>query len=246
MNRNFLITGATSEIGHHLAKDLVKNHNNVRLLLASRKYNADLDGLQSDFVKYLHGMDLLMPENCAHISQECEATFDGPFSIVHSVGDFWDHVPFPEIDAINAQHMMNSHYITLYGLLQALIPLLIKNGGGKILAFSCNSVRHNYPYMVPFTAAKAAVEALIKCIAHEYAKYGIVANALALSSVQTEAVRQSKPHGDFDHYIHIDSLTNTILDVLSSNTMINGNIINCYTYSESFYNSGYFQRIKQP
>lgn len=242
---NILISGANSEIGKKLSNFLIaKNDKSLKLILTSRTHNQQLEKLQTESVRYLYGMDLLLENNNKRIADVCNEFFNGPFNFVHSVGDFWDHVPFTEVPTERARRIMDSHYTTLYGLLQSLIPIMIQKGGGKILTFSCNSVKFNYPYMIPFTSAKAAVEALTKCIAHEYVKNNINANTIALSSVQTEAVKKSKPFGDFEHYISMDSLSELILEILSANSLINGSIINCFTYSESFYNEGYFQRIR--
>jgi len=46
--------------------------------------------------------------------------------------------------------------------------------------------------MAAFTSAKAACECLIKCIANEYSQYGIIANAIALSTILTPKVKKSK------------------------------------------------------
>lgn len=246
ITNNFLITGASSSIGSDLVTYLSGQEFESKLILTSRRAVPGLEQIASSSldVKYITDMDLLEQGNSKIIAQECKSFFSGKFCVIHSVGNFWDHVPFTKIDTKSAQEMMNSHYLTFYGLMQEVIPVLVDKGGGSVLAFSCNSVQHNYPYMIPFTAAKAAVEALVKCLAHEYAKKGISANALALSSVQTERVKESKPSGDFEHYIPKSELSKTIFETVRLNQMVNGNILSCYIYSDSFYNQGYFQRIR--
>ena len=180
---NIIITGASSAIGRKLAECLNKQMDaSWKIILTSRSNDALLSKLQSRNIKYISGIDLLRKDKIARLAKECDLFFDGPFYLVHSVGDFWDHVPFSEINAENAKKIMDSHYTTLYGVLQQLLPIMIQKGGGRVLAFSCNSVRFNYPWMIPFTAAKAAVEALVKCIANEYSKNNIIANVIALSS----------------------------------------------------------------
>jgi NAD(P)-dependent dehydrogenase (short-subunit alcohol dehydrogenase family) len=191
-------------------------------------------------------MDLLVMKNNEKIANECKVFFEGPFSFVHSVGDLWDHIPFTDVSTERARNIMDSHYGTLYAVLQSVLPLMIKKGGGKIVAYSCNAVNYNFPNMLPFNAAKAAVEATIKCIAHEYSNQNIVANVLALSSLQTDAVKKSKPHGDYEHYLPLNEICETTLDILNlNNNLVNASVINCYKYSDSYYNKGYFERIKK-
>jgi 3-oxoacyl-[acyl-carrier protein] reductase len=242
--KSFVITGANSHIGKGIISYLLKE-GNVNLLLTSRSHDSDLENLVSENVSYYPGLDLLDQSKLLDLQSYADKQFDGPFNLVHSVGFFWYHVPFSEVSMKNAKEMMDSHYTTLYGTCQSLLPIMIKKGGGRIIAFSCNSVNFHFPFMAAFTSAKAAVESLIKCIAHEYAQNNIVANSLALSSMQTEVVKASKPFGDYEHYIPISDLCITISELLSMKSdIVNGNTINCYKYSESYYNQGYFQRIK--
>lgn len=242
---NYLITGATSGIGKAIINKLIDNKDN-KLFLTSRSSDSSLEQIVSKTITYHSEIDLRELHKRNDIIEKIDSFFDESFTIIHCAGDFWDHLPFLEVSTERASSMMESHYGTLYSTLQAALPLLIKKGGGKILTFSCNAVNYNFPNMLPFNAAKAAVEATIKCIAHEYAKHNIVANAIALSSLQTQKVKESKPNGDYEHYINLSDISDTVLEIANlTNHLANGNVINCYQYSESYYNSGYFQRIKQ-
>ena len=139
----------------------------------------------------------------------------------------------------------NSHYATVYCAGKIVLPHMKKLGGGRFMTFSCNSVRYLYPNMAPFCSAKAAVEALTQCIAHEYAEFGVSANCFRLSSLKTPEVVDSKPHGDSEHYMEVSEITNVIRNFSENmNIFLNGSIIELYEFSKSFYNKGYFERIR--
>ncbi len=242
---NYIITGATSSTGQVLAQ-LVTNDKNSKLVLISRSLNETLKSLENSNVKYFSGVDLFKFHDYNEIIRFIDSTFNEPFSLIHTAGDFWEHLPFLEVELDTAINMMNSHYGTLYAVCHALLPIMIKKGGGKIITYSCNATNYNFPNMLPFTAAKAAVEATIKCIAHEYSQHNIVANAIAISSLKTEANKRSKPYGDYEHYLSLEELGYTTLDLLNQRgKLMNGSVINCFEHSDSYYNQGYFQRIKQ-
>jgi len=243
---NILITGASSAVGIKLSNLVAEQKDDSwRIILSSRSSNADLSELQSTNIKYVGGIDLLKQDDIEVLAKESASFFAGPFNISHSVGEFLDRVPFTGIKTERAKNIMDSHYTTLYGLLQHLIPVMIGKGGGRVLAFSCNSVRYNYPHMASFTAAKAALEALVKSIANEYAMNNIIANALELSSIQSEVDRQSKPHGDFEHYLPLETIAETVLKILDMSSIVNGAVVNCFSYSHSFFNEGYFSRNRK-
>lgn len=116
-------------------------------------------------------------------------------------------------------------------------------GEGKIFAFSCNSVKYNYPDLAVFTSSKVAVECLIKCVANEYSKFNIIANVFALPSIKTKSVIATKPELYHKDYATIDELVNCIeLECENISPHINGNIINLFKYSEPFYYKGYYER----
>src|SRR5206468_190780 len=109
-----------------------------------------------------------------------------------------------------------------------------------------NSVRYNYPWMAPFTAAKSALESLTRSLANEYSAHNLRFNSLVLSSVQTPKVHESKPHGDFEHYLPPRDLVPVIDFLLSPEAyLVNGNSIQLFDHSESFFHQGYFQRIEK-
>lgn len=244
---NYVITGATSSTGQALAKMIAEDDRN-KLVLISRSHSLELEELSKkrDTIKYFSGIDLLLNfEKQKGILDFIDDYFDSPFSLIHLAGNFWYHDNFLDVNTETAINMMNSHYGTLYSVCQSIIPIMKNKKGGKILTLSCNATDFHFPNMLPFTAAKAAVEAAVKCIAHEHAKDKIMANAIAISSLKTEANKKSKPYGDYEHYIALEKLSEVIIDFLQFNNLVNGSIINCFEYSKSYYDDGYFLRIKQ-
>jgi len=188
--------------------------------------------------------DLTKPECCEQIAKAANARFKGSFGFVHSVGDFWDHVPFLKFDPEKANHMFESHVTTFYNILQALVPVLKVKGGGSCVGFSCNSVRYNYPWMASFTASKNAIDSLVRSLANEFSGDKIRFNSLILASVRTKKVKHSKPHGDFAHFIPPKDIVPVVRFLLSKDAyLVSGNTINLFRHSRRFFRSGYFERI---
>lgn len=235
---NYLITGANSEIGKALAKRLIKHGHKVILVSRSNK-----DSKLFKKVPWLDGVDLSVEQDLIELKEFTKANFKSPFIFIHSVGDFWEHKSITQTSFSEVQKLINSHYVTLFGAIQAVVPIMQNIGGGKIFAFSCNSVKYNYPDMAAFTSAKAAVECLLKCVANEQAKYNITANTFALPSIKTNSVIATKPKEFHDDYATLDELTDVIEQISKSITpLLNGNTINLFKYSRSFYHKGYYER----
>jgi len=243
--RNIVITGANSQLGNAIMRRATNDYDSQ--IIATTRSSADLSEFEKNKnITHLTGINLTKEQDINKLSQIVDEKFIDKFDIIHSVGNFWYHVPFKEYEMHQAKEMMESHYLTLYNVCYNLIPKMINNGGGHIIGFSCNSVKYNYPLMAAFTAAKAAVETLIKCIANEYSKDKIIANAFALASLQTNTVEQSKPFGDFENFMSTDAVAKAVLKINDEGfEYLNGNIINLFKYSDSFFNEGYLKRNKK-
>lgn len=240
--KSIILTGASSHLGQTLLKEIITKYD-YKIITTSRSPDDLTFNIDSSRHMHLNGINLTKEACLRKLRKTATSFIKDKFDIIHSVGNFWYHVPFSDYPIESAKAMMESHYLTLYGVCSEMLPLMIENGGGHIIAFSCNSVRYNYPNMAAFTSAKAAVETFIKCLANEYSKYNIVANVMALASLQTDTVKKSKPYGDFDNFMSLKKVAKTILKINDEElSYLNGNIINLFKHSDSFYNVGYLER----
>jgi NAD(P)-dependent dehydrogenase (short-subunit alcohol dehydrogenase family) len=240
--RNLLVTGATSA----LARSLIHRageESYFRILAVSRSSTEVI--AHPGLVEFRRetNIDMANAADITLLSTYIEEFFSERFDVVHFSGDFWRHKPLICTDFLEISSMIFSHYLTLCGVAQAATPSMVKHGGGRLVAFSCNSVGYNYPDMAPFTAAKAAVESFIKCFANEYACYGVSASALALPTMNTEAIVQEKPLGDHANYLQPRDLADFIVsNVLQQPPISTGNIIKVIKHSPSFYGKSFFER----
>ncbi len=240
-HKNLIVLGASSDIGKSLLQKASKD-SSLSILAVSR--SESLHKLEaSSRINFLSGYDLTS-ENClAQLSSKAKELFEGPITVVHCVGDFWHHKPLVDTKFSEIASMLTSHVLTLFGIAKYLTPVLIENGGGQLIAFSCNSVIYNYPDMAPFTASKAAIESFTKSYANEYAGYGISACAVALPTIRTPKVLLEKVDGDHKNYVTPEDLASFILDeLLTMPQIVNGNVVKLFKHSSTFYNKSYYDR----
>ena len=240
--KQIVITGISSELGKILGS-ILADSTGVKIIGTMRRKRTKQDKFPPN-IHLLDECDLTKSECCNQVAELAGQSFQGPFGFIHSVGDFWDHVPFLEYGSKKASSMFESHVTTFYNILQTLIPVMKVKGGGSSIAFSCNSVRYNYPWMASFTASKSAVDSLVRSLANEFSGDRMRFNSLVLASLKTEKVKGSKPHGDFSHFIPPEDLVPVIKFLLSPDSyLINGSTMNLFQHSAQFYHSGYFERV---
>ncbi len=74
---------------------------------------------------------------------------------------------------------------------QAVMPVMERQGGGRIVSISMTLHYRGWPLMAHATAAKAGVDALTRTLAVEWAPHGIRVNAVAPGPIPTEGVRKA-------------------------------------------------------
>ena len=234
-----LVTGASSDIGTALCRRLERRQ--AKVIGTYRSNRPCLDSV----VFPGQGIDLSLETGLDVLLGFVEEQFRGPFAVVHCVGDFWEHAPLDRCSPEVARRMITSHYLTLYGVLHRLLPVMAKVGGGRIIALSCTSTGFYYPEMAAFTPAKSAIEALVRCVANEWLPYGVSANAVALSTIGTAKVKKSpsKPLSEEETYVTPEELAVFLEELLFlSSPHFSGNVVRPLKYSHTFYNRGYFER----
>jgi NAD(P)-dependent dehydrogenase (short-subunit alcohol dehydrogenase family) len=240
--KNLLVTGATSALAQSLLHR-ASEESSFRILAVSRSSTGDCSYPGIVEFRRESNIDMANPAGIKLLSTYIEEFFSERFDVVHFSGDFWRHKPLLCTDFLEIGSMISSHYLTLCGVAQAATPSMIRHGGGRLVAFSCNSVGYNYPDMAPFTAAKAAVESFVRCFANEHACYGLSASALALPTMHTEAIIQEKPLGDHANYLKPAELADFIIsNVLQQPPFSTGNVIKVIKHSPSFYGKSFFDR----
>lgn len=242
---NYLITGANSFLGKAIIKFLSKDINN-KLLIVTRNFTDFSEYNDNPNVFYQNEIDLLDAKCLKSLADKCDTYFEGKLNIINCVGYYKGQEPFEETSIEEAKRIFDSNFVCVYNTANALIPYLIKNKGGHFICFSCKSVKYKYPLMAPFSASKAALDCLVGSLANEYSKIGLVANSFSLSTLDTEFERTVKPFGDFDNWLKLDEVATIIEKIVTSDfDIMNGNTIDLFKYSESFFKKSYFDRIKK-
>lgn len=246
MKNSFLITGANSFLGKNMVKYLL-NNTNTKIFITTRSKNKEFFSLtKKPNVFYLPEINLINEDDLNALVKEVNKKIKGKFNIINCVGYFPKYNYIHRISLKEAKEIFESNLMTIYGIANKFIPLLIKRKGGHFIAFSTHTQYQHYPEMVAFTSAKIAVESIISGIANEYSKYNICANSFAISTILSETEKKLKPNGDFKNWLTANEVCKSVYEFISNdNISINGNAIHLFKYSPSFFHQSYYERIKR-
>lgn len=92
----------------------------------------------------------------------------------------------------------------------AVVPVMLKQGGGKIINISAASSREGVAQMGAYVASKSAVLRLTETMAAELREQGINVNAVLPSIIDTAANRNAMPGADYSKWVKPLELANVI------------------------------------
>lgn len=242
--KSYVITGASSYLGRALASYFCKTGN--RVVLVSRRECEELSSYQSDDVLYLSGLNLVDEKDLDTLRKKVSLFIDGQFHVINCVGYFPDYISIENLSLEAARRVLESNVLAVFGIANRLLPLMAERGGGHFVGFSMHTAYQNYPFMALFSAAKVALESFIKGISNEYLKYGIYANVISLSTLQTEIELKMKPHGDYDNWLRAVDVCKIVDKLIKHSAgLVNGSVIHTYKYSDTFFGESYIDRIRK-
>src|SRR6266849_2435609 len=101
--KSIVITGISSELGNIAAHEFAREDGSQIIGTMRRSLRAD-DGFPPN-IHVFENCDLTKPECCMSLARLASEKFSEAFGFVHSVGDFWEHVPFLDFGPDQARKM---------------------------------------------------------------------------------------------------------------------------------------------
>jgi NAD(P)-dependent dehydrogenase (short-subunit alcohol dehydrogenase family) len=197
--RLIAVTGASRGIGAAIAIELARRGFRVACLTRSGKppEAGSIAGLERAFVSHICDVN---DEGSVAAALRAIAQENGLHGLVNNAGIHLDGASH-ELDTATYEQVMRTNATSVFTACREAYPYLVQAGGGTILNigsfFDKIGVKRNLAYC----ASKAAVGAITRCLAVEWASKGIRVLDVAPGYVVTDLNRQSLEHGPVREYI---------------------------------------------
>jgi NAD(P)-dependent dehydrogenase (short-subunit alcohol dehydrogenase family) len=199
-----IVTGGSSGIGLAIATRLAaagaavmvsgrKADTGASACRTMRSTGADVDFFAADVTNEAAVQDLVAAT---------EARFGAVAILVNNAGPSGDAFGLGAIHALPSNTFSHAMDIGAMGALyccQAVLPQMMAAGRGVILNISAIAATRALPLMGAYAMSKAALEALGRQVANDYARHGIRCNNLVVGTVRPESADISTLPGHFDH-----------------------------------------------
>jgi len=234
----YLLTGSTGALGAAFCVELRRRGHRVLTVSTSRLAHSEPDHIVCDLAE---------PQSSHELRAAIAAVDSTRLHAINCVGMFPGHMTIDEADGTLFASSIRSNLLSVYNVAHALLPLMRKRGGGHFVAFSPHTLYQAYPLMAVFDVAKAGMEQLIRHIANEHVEHGVVANTIAIATLNTEEERRLKPYGDHQQWLPPEEVARSVCDFIagsSSPAIANGNVLHMFAYSKSYFHQAYYDRIR--
>ena len=160
--------------------------------------------------------DLRNRESCSEAVGRILRQFEKIDILVNVAGGFLMGDPVHEASDETWDFLFDLNSRSIMNMAAAIVPGLIKQGGGKIINIAAKAAVTGAPNMGIYTASKAAVMRLTESMALELRENNINVNAIMPSLIDTTRNRQDMPDADFSKWVTPAQIAD-VIGFLSSN-----------------------------
>ncbi len=208
-NKRVVITGAGGGLGQTVS--LVAAEQGAELILLDLRFPDPLPaGLESARTVALDLCDLAACQQCFAGLGQIDAVFN-------LAGGFAMGVPTHAEDDAQWDEMFKLNVSTLRNVLKAVVPVLQKQGHGKIVNVGAMGALQGNAMMSAYSASKSVVMRLTESLSGELREQGINVNAVLPSVIDTPRNRADMPDADPAKWVAPRDLANVICFLGSEN-----------------------------
>lgn len=185
-----LITGASSDIGANLIKEvnekydfIIAHHNGdeSNLLEMKEKLGEKLIFIEGNFKD---------EEATYKFVTDIKKTEKIPTHIVHLPAGKFENMKFSKLTWDKFENDLNIALRSLVIVLNEFLPIMAKNKYGKIVVMLTSCTTNIPPkYLASYVTSKYALLGLVKALANEYADRGIRINGVSPTMIETKFLR---------------------------------------------------------
>ena len=230
-NQIVLITGASGNLGKAVARAFL-SANGCMVLVdhALRGLDDILPELTNPSdVYYLAPYDSTHPESAQAVVAKAMDRFGRIDILVNTVGGHKAGTPLHETDIQTLDYLFNLNARSAYVISQAVVPVMLANGSGKIILVSGRAALSGSANSSAYSASKATVLRFTESLAAELKEKNINVNCVLPGIIDTPQNREANPCADTSKWVAPEAIADVILFLASpAARAVNGAAIPVY------------------
>lgn len=214
-NKVVMVTGAAGSLGKAVAAAYSAAGASLVLVDVNAKVLAE--AYHAEKAPHLClAADLTDPASIRDAVSQAQGKF-GPIDVLCNIaGGFRMGEPVHETSAETWALMMNMNTMTMLNTVQAVVPVMLANGGGKIVNIGAGAGQRGQAHMGAYSASKSVVIRLTESMAAELREQNINVNCVLPSIIDTPQNRADMPDADPKRWVAPTDLAQVILFLTST------------------------------
>ncbi len=176
-NRKVLVVGGASGFGLGCARELLKRGARVAIGDVNQASLRKAAGQLKNARLVTVAMDVTSLSSVRKAVAKCARRLGGLDTLVNSAG-ILAITPFEEVSEKEWDRILSVDLKGVFLACQAASPLLRKSGRGRIINISSDAGKIGFPFIAPYSAAKAGMIGMSRSIGAELARDGVTVNCI--------------------------------------------------------------------
>ncbi len=212
-----IVTGAAGNLGVGVAQAFLKSSANLVLVDHSQGKFASLfpDLINSKDHLLEEGVDLTEEEPVNGLADKVYKQFGSIYALVNIAGGYRGGTPVHETPLETWDFLLNLNARTVFSACQAVIPIMLNQGSGKIINIAARQGLKGGAKMGAYSVSKSAVIRLTESMSAELKAHNINVNCILPGTIDTPENREAMPASDFKRWVSPNDLAEVILFLAS-------------------------------
>jgi NAD(P)-dependent dehydrogenase (short-subunit alcohol dehydrogenase family) len=231
-NRVAVITGGTGALGRAVSERFLEEGARVSVpWIVEPEVPIFNDRVrrfaQSDI--FLSKIDLGDEQQVARLVDETVRKMSRIDILVNLVGGFWGFKTVAETTVAEWQAMFDLNLKPTFLCCRAVVPVMQKNKFGRIVSVSSRTGLTGAGEFAAYAIAKGAIKTFTASLAEEVLNDNVLVNAIAPSTIDTEANRVAMPKAKHENWVKPEDIAKTIAYLCSEqNQVTSGTVVPVY------------------
>ena len=206
------VTGSDGALGQAVAATLAGYGAKLALLTHAR----EAAGVQPAGALHFGGIDLTQEPSVRSAMERIAKDAGRLDALINVAGGFrWEKMSGGALGSWDSMYKVNLRTAVIS--CQAVLPYLLKTGGGRIVNVGAMGAVKAAAGMGAYAASKAGVAKLTEALADELKEHGITVNAILPSTLDTPKNRLDMPQADFSRWVTPAKAAEVIAFLVSDN-----------------------------
>ena len=212
-----MVTGAAGNLGAAVAASFAALGARLALLdHSAERLGRTRDDLDLPSPTLLLPTDLTSTDSVASAADRTVAQLGRVDVLANIAGGFTMGPALHETDDEDWDLMMQLNVRSVFNTCRAIVPHMLRQGGGRIINVSARAALEGKARMGPYCASKAAVLTLTESLAAEHKLAGINVNCILPGTIDTPQNRAAMPDADFSRWVPPPALADVVVFLASA------------------------------